>query len=59
MIGKTIKIEVEMPDGSIKVVTIAPSDDSKAIKVKIAEQTGMAAPTQVLKLNGTELPGTN
>ncbi len=53
---KSIKISVETPDGEKHDVEVSPSDTSDAIKAKIAEETGMAVPKQVLKFQGKELP---
>jgi ubiquitin C len=53
---KSIKITVETPDGKTHTVQVSPSDTSDNIKAKIAEVTGMAAPQQLLKVLGKELP---
>jgi ubiquitin C len=53
---KSIKITVEMPDGKAHTVEVNASDTADTIKEKIAEKTGMAAPRQVLKFQGKELP---
>jgi len=53
---KTITVNVEMPDGSSQQVSLAPSSTSDAIKKAIEDQTGMAAPRQVLKHNGKKIP---
>ena len=45
---KSIKITLDMPDGSTKEVEIAPSDTLDNIKAKIAEETGMDAARQAL-----------
>lgn len=52
----SIEIGVEMPDGKKHKVNISPLDTDEAIKAKIEQQTGMAAPRQVLKMNGKTLP---
>ena len=54
---KSIKVTVEMPNGKAHTIEIKPSDTADNIKAKIADETGMAAPTQVLKFNGKQLPG--
>ncbi|CAB9516895.1 Polyubiquitin (Fragment) [Seminavis robusta] len=53
---KVIKVMVEMPDGKKQEVELSSSDTDAEIKAKIAKKTGMAAPRQVLKVNGKELP---
>mmetsp|Transcript_17796 Transcript_17796/g.33786 ORF Transcript_17796/g.33786 Transcript_17796/m.33786 type:complete len:2165 (-) Transcript_17796:45-6539(-) len=52
----TMKVTVDMPDGTKAVLTITPSETSADIKDKIEAETGMAAPRQVLKKAGAELP---
>ena len=54
---KSIQVTVEMPGGETHLVALKPSDTTDAIKTKIEQQTGMAAPRQVLKLEGKTLPG--
>jgi ubiquitin C len=56
---KTIKVSVKMPDGKIQEVEVKPSDTAEAVKDKIAKATGFAAPRQVLKYNGKEMPNGN
>ena len=53
---KRIMVNVQMPDGSKAQVEITPSDTSDDIKRKIEDKTGLAAPRQVLKKDGRELP---
>ena len=53
---KSMKISVETPDGKLLEIEITPSDTSDDIKAKIAEETGMPEPKQVLKFKGEELP---
>jgi hypothetical protein len=53
---KSIKITVETPDGKTHTVQVSPSDTSDKIKAKIAQETGMAAPQQLLIFQGKELP---
>ena len=53
---KKMMVNVDMPDGSRAQVEITPSDTSNDIKKKIEAKTGMAAPRQVLKKDGRELP---
>eukprot|EP00934_Nitzschia_sp_Nitz4_P000475 Nitzschia sp. Nitz4//scaffold71_size96697//4727//10756//NITZ4_004685-RA/size96697-processed-gene-0.125-mRNA-1//-1//CDS//3329557217//475//frame0 len=53
---KSIKVNIEMPDGEKVELEISPSDDAEAIKEKIAAKTGMPVPKQVLKHNGDEMP---
>ena len=45
-----------MPDGTQQEVQVSPDDTTDQVKEKIEAQTGMAAPTQVLKHNGKEMP---
>lgn len=52
----SMTINVEMPDGKKHEVDVSPSDTAEEVKAKIADQTGMPAPQQVLKFNGKELP---
>jgi len=52
---KEITVNVSMPDGSQVPVDIKPSDTSDDIKRKIEKQTGLEAPRQVLKKDGSEL----
>ena len=54
---KSIKVAIEMPDGKTHEILVKSNDTSDSIKAKIEEETGMAAPRQVLKFNGKELPG--
>jgi len=53
---KSMCVNVEMPDGKTHAVEIKPLDTTEIVKAKISKQTGMAAPRQVLKFQGTVLP---
>ncbi|CAB9505187.1 Polyubiquitin (Fragment) [Seminavis robusta] len=53
---KSIKLNVEMPDGSKVEVEVSPSDTTDDLKQKIEEETGMKVPEQILKQNGKDLP---
>ncbi|GKZ01305.1 hypothetical protein MPSEU_001081500 [Mayamaea pseudoterrestris] len=53
---KSMAINVELPDGKTHSINITPSDTSDDLKNKIAKQTGMSAPRQVLKRDGKALP---
>lgn len=53
---KSIRVSVEMPDGTKHDVPIKLSDTSNDIKQKIAEKTGMPPPEQVLKIDGKQMP---
>ena len=53
---KTIKVKVETPDGKKHEIEIKPSDTDDDIKKKIEAKSGLAAPRQVLKSGGKELP---
>jgi len=53
---KSIKVNVETPDGKKYEIEIKPSETDDDIKKTIAEVSGMAAPRQVLKVSGKELP---
>ena len=53
---RRIDVTVEMPDGSSHAVHVSPRDTAAEIKDKIAAATGMAAPRQVLKVGGKQLP---
>lgn len=54
---KSITVSVDTPDGKIIEIAVAPSDTVEKIKAKIAAETGIAVPRQVLKMGGKELPG--
>ena len=53
---KTIRVNVEMPDGKLIELTLSPKDSDDDIKAKIESSTGMAKPRQVLKTNGMKMP---
>ena len=55
---KSIKVKVEMRDGSAQIIDLTPSDTSDEIKRKIADKTGMIPPRQIVKakLLDEELP---
>jgi len=52
----SMTINVEMPDGTKHKVDVSPSDTTEQVKAKIEAQTGMAAPEQILKHKGKEIP---
>ena len=53
---KVIQVNVETPDGKKHTIDIKSSDTADDIKNTIAKVSGMAAPRQVLKFAGKELP---
>jgi len=53
---RSVKVNVELPDGSSHTVSVPLSDDSSKIKAKIEQASGLAASRQVAFFNGKELP---
>ena len=53
---RRIRVSVEMPDENTLQIEVTSSDITPDIKAKIEQATGMAAPHQVLKHQGKELP---
>ena len=52
---KTMSVNVTMPDGTKHVIeNVSPNDTAADMKQKIADQTGMAVPEQILKHDGKE-----
>ena len=51
-----ISVQLKMPDGSTVDMDISPNDTSSEIKEKIAAKTGLAAPRQVICIDGIEIP---
>jgi Ubiquitin family len=51
-----LNVNVKTPDGKVHEITIAPVDDCKAIKNRIADATGLAMSRQVLKKDGSYMP---
>ena len=51
-----LNVTVEMPDTTTHQIRVAPSDDCKGIKGKIADISDLAMPRQVLKKDGSYLP---
>ena len=52
---KSINISVRTPDGKTHQIPIKANDSAEGIKAKIEEETGLAAPRQVLSFQGKEL----
>jgi hypothetical protein len=53
---KSVKVTIKLPDGTAHTIRVEMSDICDTLKAKIEKATGMAVPTQVLKVKGAELP---
>ncbi|CAB9509846.1 Polyubiquitin (Fragment) [Seminavis robusta] len=56
LMPNTIQVHVRTPDGTTIPVTMKPTDNIEFIKEKVAPETGIEVPQQVLKFQGRELP---
>jgi hypothetical protein len=52
---ESIKITINTPDGKTHMIEVKPFDNANTIKDKIAKETGMSVPRQMLELQGKEL----